>query len=97
MLIDNYRRIHIYENCSAVYAFSQFFDRRDVTHFLADYKGAEPGQPGPSQKVGCIHVINKCSRPGLVMPMTDIVTVMIPCYHFHCNSWNMLKNILQLV
>ena len=45
MLIDNYRHIHIYEN-----AFSQFFDRRDVTHFLAVYKGAEPGQPGPSQK-----------------------------------------------
>ena len=44
MLIDNYRHIHIYKN-----AFSQFFDRRDVTHFLADYKGAEPGQPGPSQ------------------------------------------------
>ena len=45
MLIDNYRHIHIYEN-----AFSQFFDRRDVTYFLAVYKGAEPGQPGPSQK-----------------------------------------------
>ena len=49
MLIDNYyRHIHIYEN-----AFSQFFDRRDVTHFLAVYKGAEPGQPGPSQKQRC--------------------------------------------
>ena len=45
MLIDNHRHIHIYEN-----AFSQFFNRRDVTHFLADYKGAEPSQPGPSQK-----------------------------------------------
>ena len=41
MLIANYRHIHIYENCSANnYAFSQIFDRRDDTHFLADYKGA---------------------------------------------------------
>ena len=41
MLIDNYRHIHIYENCSDNnYAFSQFFDRRDVTHFLGNYKGA---------------------------------------------------------
>ena len=48
MLIDNYRHIHIYDNVSAD---MQFFNRRDVTHFLADYKGAEPGQPGPSQKV----------------------------------------------
>ena len=39
MLIDNYRHIQIYENCSAN-AFIQFFDRRDVTHFLGDYKGA---------------------------------------------------------
>ena len=31
--IDDYR--HIPYN-----AFSQFFDRRDVTHFLGDYKGA---------------------------------------------------------
>ena len=40
MLIDNYRHIHIYENCSAD-MHSQFFDLRDVTHFLANYKGAE--------------------------------------------------------
>ena len=48
MLIDNYRYIHIYKNCSADNAFSQFFDRRDVTHFLADYKGVGSGQR-PSQ------------------------------------------------
>ena len=50
MLIDNYRHIHIYENCSADMLSVNFFDPRDVTHFLAVYKGAEPGQPGPSQK-----------------------------------------------
>ena len=49
MLIDNYRHIHIYENCSAD-MLSVNFSIVDVTHFLADYKGAEPGQPGPSQK-----------------------------------------------
>ena len=47
MLIDNYRHIHIYENCSAN-MLSVNFDRRDVTHFLADYKGAEASQR-PSQ------------------------------------------------
>ena len=30
------------------YAFSQIFDRRDVTYLLADYKGAEPCQPVPA-------------------------------------------------
>ena len=32
---------------------------------------------------------NKAQGPdniSLVMPMTDKVTVMIPCYHLHCNS-----------
>ena len=33
-------------------------------------------------------------RFALDMPMTDKVTVMTPCYHFHCNSWNMLQNCL---
>ena len=40
--ILNHRKWHIYENC-------QFFDRRDVTNFLADYKGADPGQPVPAK------------------------------------------------
>ena len=39
--------IHIYENCSANMLSVKFFDRRDVTHFLADYK--EPGQPVPAK------------------------------------------------
>ena len=33
--------IHIYENCSA--------NMLSVTHFSADYKGAEPGQPVPAK------------------------------------------------
>ena len=37
------------------------------------------------------------ARVRLVMPMTDKVTVMIPCYHFQCNSWNMLKIFCSLV
>ena len=44
------RHIYFYENCSAN-VFSQFFDRRDVTQFLADYKGAEASQR-PSHKLG---------------------------------------------
>ena len=40
MLIDNYRHIHIYENCSANMLSVNFFYLRDVTHFLGDYKGA---------------------------------------------------------
>ena len=40
--------IHIYENCSAN-AFSKIFDRRDVTHFLGDYKGAG-AVSGPAKK-----------------------------------------------
>ena len=48
MLIDNYKHIHIYENCSANMLSVNFFIRRDVTHFSADYKGAEAGQR-PSQ------------------------------------------------
>ena len=49
MLIDNYTYSHL-RKLSAKYAFSQIFDRRDVTHFLADYKGAEPSQPDPAKK-----------------------------------------------
>ena len=35
--------------------------------------------------VGIKNNIKTCYL-GLVMPMTDKVTVMIPCYHFNCNS-----------
>ena len=49
MLIGNYRHIHIYENSSVICFQSIFFIRHDVTHFLADFKGAEAGQR-PSQK-----------------------------------------------
>ena len=44
MLIDNYRHNSHLRKLFCLYAFSQFFDRRDVTHFLADYKGPETGQ-----------------------------------------------------
>ena len=52
MLIDNYRRIHIYENCSADMLsvnFSIIVTSPIHCHYLTDYKGAETGQPGPSQ------------------------------------------------
>ena len=59
MIIDNYRHIHIYENCSANNAFSQFFDRRDVTHFLGDYKGAGAVNiPANNQKYNRIKINN---------------------------------------
>ena len=40
MLINKYRHIHINENCSA-----NMLNMPDVIHFLANYKGAQAGQP----------------------------------------------------
>ena len=48
MLIDNYTYSHL-QKLFCLYAFSQIFDCRDITHFLADYKGAEPGQQVPAK------------------------------------------------
>ena len=47
MLIDNYRHIHIYENSSADMPSVNF----SIVVTSPIYKGAEPGQPGPSQKM----------------------------------------------
>ena len=49
MIIDNYTYSHL-RKLFCLYAFSQIFDCRDVTLFLANYKGAEPGQPVPAEK-----------------------------------------------
>ena len=57
------------------------------------------GQRGTGLSLQAVHTLPVRVRSTLglrltlVMPMTDRVTVMIPCYHFNCNSWNMQKKI----
>ena len=68
MLLNNYKHIHIYENCSANMLC------RDVTHFLADYKGAEAGQRS-QPKIGLI-VIELFITVFYLILMTDFDDMM---------------------
>ena len=47
----------------APFNFAKCLYRRDVTHFLADYKGAEPGQPFPAKKPNIVNAILGLHKP----------------------------------